>query len=108
MKMKSAIRAALAVAGLAAAFGAAAQTQTSGADQRQANQQARIDQGKATGALSKREATRVQAGQAKVAGMKQAAAADGRVTRAERQAIQKEQNKQSRRIYRQKHDGNRT
>ena len=38
--------------------------------------------------------------------MKEAAAADGKVTRAERKAIQKEQNKQSRRIHRQKHDGN--
>ncbi len=83
-----------------------AQTATPNIDQRQANQQARIDQGKATGALSKREAARMEAGQAKVAGMKQAAKADGKVTRAERKAIQKEQNKQSRRIKTQKHDGN--
>jgi len=48
----------------------------------------------------------MKAGQAKVQGMEAAAKADGKVTRAERQAIQKEQNKQSRRIYRQKHDGN--
>jgi len=48
----------------------------------------------------------MKAGQAKVDGMKTAAAADGKVTRAERQAIQREQNKQSRRIARQKHDGN--
>lgn len=85
---------------------ASAQTSTPNIDQRQANQQARIEQGKATGALSKREAARMEAGQAKVDGMKQAAAADGKVTRAERKAIKKEQNKQSRRIARQKHDGN--
>ena len=76
------------------------------ADQRQANQSARIANGEASGALSKREAARMKAGQAKVQGMEAAAKADGKVTRAERQAIQKEQNKQSRRIYRQKHDGN--
>ncbi len=75
-------------------------------DQRQANQSARIANGEASGALSKREAARMKAGQAKVEGMEAAAKADGKVTRAERQAIQKEQNKQSRRIYRQKHDGN--
>lgn len=83
-----------------------AQTATPNIDQRQANQQARIEQGKATGTLSKREAARMEAGQAKVAGMKAGAKADGKVTRAERAAIQKEQNKQSRRIAKQKRDGN--
>jgi uncharacterized membrane protein YebE (DUF533 family) len=82
------------------------QTGTPGIDQRQANQSARIAQGEKTGALSKREAARMKAGQAKVANMKAAAAADGKVTRAERNAIKHEQNKQSRRIARQKHDGN--
>lgn len=48
----------------------------------------------------------MEAGQAKVAGMKAGAKADGKVTRAERVAIQKEQNKQSRRIKKQKRDGN--
>lgn len=85
---------------------ASAQTATPNIDQRQANQEARIQQGKATGTLSKREAARMEAGQAKVDGMKAAAAADGKVTRSERKAIKKEQNKQSRRIHRQKHDGN--
>lgn len=96
---------ALAIA-IAAPIAANAQTSTPNIDQRQANQQTRIEQGKASGALSNREAARMEAGQAKVDGMKQAAAADGKVTRAERKAIKKEQNKQSRRIARQKHDGN--
>lgn len=94
------------IIGLMLAFGAAAQPATPNIDQRQANQQARIDQGKATGSLSTTEATRMQAGQSKVAGMEAAAKADGKVTRGERTAIKKAQNKQSRRIYRQKHDGN--
>jgi hypothetical protein len=94
-----------------ALFGAAtlqthAQTSTPAIDQRQSNQSARIAKGEQTGALSKREAARVKAGQQKVTDMKTAAAADGKVTRAERQAIKREQNKQSRRIARQKHDGN--
>ena len=104
--MNITLRTLIAAAGVAAAFSASAPTATPNSDQRQANQQARIEQGKATGTLSKREAARMEAGQAKVQGMKQAAAADGKVTRAERKAIQKEQNKQSRRIHRQKYDGN--
>ena len=48
----------------------------------------------------------METGQAKVSGMKAVARADGKVTRAERAAIQKEQNKQSRRIAKQKRDGN--
>ncbi|WP_395706881.1 hypothetical protein [Casimicrobium huifangae] len=90
--------------GLAAAAASAQSTPV--VDQRQANQSARIANGEASGTLSKREAARMKAGQAKVEGMEAAAKADGKVTRAERKAIQKEQNKQSRRIYRQKHDGN--
>ena len=85
---------------------AAAQTGTPGIDQRQNNQAARIAKGEQTGALSTTEAARMKAGQQKVADMKAGAAADGKVTRAERQAIKREQNKQSRRIARQKHDGN--
>lgn len=85
---------------------AIAQTQTNVADNRQDRQANRIAKGQATGQLSNQEAARLNAGQAKVDGMKTAAKADGKVTRAERKAIQKEQNKQSRRIARQKHDGN--
>ena len=48
----------------------------------------------------------MEAGQAKVTKMEDAAKADGKVTRAERKAINHQQNKQSRRIHRQKHDGN--
>lgn len=83
-----------------------AQTATPGIDQRQSNQSARIAKGEQTGALSKKEAARMKTGQQKVVDMKAASAADGKVTRAERQAIKREQNKQSRRIARQKHDGN--
>ena len=104
--MNTSLRTLLSVIGLTLAFSAAAQPATPIIDQRQASQQARIDSGKATGALSKREAARLQAGQNKVARMEAAAKADGKVTRAERAAITKEQNKQSRRIKTQKRDGN--
>ncbi len=104
--MNTTIRTLIASAIAAISLSAIAQTATPNIDQRQANQQSRIDQGKASGTLSKREAARMEAGQAKVAGMKAGAKADGKVTRAERKAIQKEQNKQSRRIKTQKTDGN--
>lgn len=104
--MNMSIRTLIAATVATLAVGAFAQTGTPNIDQRQANQQNRIAQGAATGTLSPRETARMEAGQAKVQGMKEAAKADGKVTRAERRAIKKEQNKQSRRIYRQKHDGN--
>jgi hypothetical protein len=75
-------------------------------DQREANQDARINQGVATGRLSQREADRLRAGQARVDDMETAAKADGKVTRAERTAIHDAQDRQSRRIYKQKHDHN--
>lgn len=73
-------------------------------DQHQANQGARIANGQATGQLSPREAARLQAGQAKVAGMEAAAKADGQVTSAERAAVRSAQHKQNHRIRKQKHD----
>jgi len=104
--MKTSLRALVSVVGLTLAFGAAGQPATPTIDQRQAKQQTRIDNGKTTGALSQREAARMQAGQSKVAAMEAVAKADGKVTRAERAVIKKEQNKQSRRIKTQKRDGN--
>mgnify|MGYP002391092373 CR=1 FL=1 len=75
-------------------------------DQREAKQSARINQGAATGKLSNQEEARLRAGQAKVEGMETAAKADGHVTKSERAAIKSEQNHQSRRIAKQKHDHN--
>ncbi len=81
-----------------------AQSSTPGIDQRQANQQQRIDQGVSSGELNKREAARLEKGQEKVQRMEDKAKADGTVTAAERRRIEREQNRQSRRIARQKHD----
>jgi uncharacterized membrane protein YebE (DUF533 family) len=102
--MKTLTAIAIICTGIAATSVSAQSTPT--VDQRQANQSARIANGEASGTLSKREAARLKNGQAKVQGMEAAAKADGKVTRAERKAINKEQNKQSRRIQRQKDDGN--
>lgn len=77
---------------------------TPGLDKRQAEQQKRIDQGVASGQLNKREATRLQAREAKLEADKQAAKADGKVTKEERKKLHREANRDSKAIYKQKHD----
>ena len=77
---------------------------TPGIDKRQAEQQKRIDQGVKSGELTGREAARLEKSQAKVQRMEDKAKADGLVTAKERKRIGHEQNKQSKRIAREKHD----
>ena len=95
---------------LALAFSASAlaqSTATPKADKRENRQEARINQGEASGQLTDREAARLEAGQAKVDGLEAKAKADGTVTKKERVRLHSAQDVQSRRIYRQKHDGQR-
>jgi hypothetical protein len=73
-------------------------------DQRQANQDKRIDQGVKSGQLTQREAARLDKGQARVDKMENRALADGKVTKGEANRIDKAQNVQSARINNQKHD----
>jgi uncharacterized membrane protein YebE (DUF533 family) len=73
-------------------------------DKRQANQAARIEKGEQSGALNQKEAARLEKGQARVQKMEDKAVADGKVTAKERERIEHAQNKQSRRIYNEKHD----
>src|SRR5882672_8744929 len=90
-----------------AAFTLPALSQTSSTpriDQRQANQERRIEQGEKSGALTNKEAKRLEKGQAHVQKMENKAVADGKVTPKERAKIDKAQDKQSRAIYKQKHD----
>ena len=72
-------------------------------DQRQASQEKRIDQGIASGALTQKEATNLDKGQTKIQADKLAAKADGKVTKAERRKIEREQNHASNNINRKKH-----
>jgi hypothetical protein len=58
-------------------------------DQRQQNQQQRIDQGVKSGQLTEKEAARLQKGQARVQKMEDKAVADGKVTAKERARIEK-------------------
>nr|MBL8412573.1 hypothetical protein [Dechloromonas sp.] len=81
-----------------------AQANTPRVDQRQANQEQRIDQGVASGSLTQREANRLGNGQARVDNIENRAKSDGVVTRQERAHLHHAQEKQSHRIYAQKHD----
>ncbi|MBT9519445.1 MAG: hypothetical protein IV101_01000 [Dechloromonas sp.] len=81
-----------------------AQANTPRVDQRQANQEQRIDQGVASGSLTQREANRLDRGQQHVDSMENRAKSDGVVTRGERARLHQAQEVQSRRIYAQKHD----
>lgn len=72
---------------------------------RNIEQEKRIRQGMASGELTHREAARLEAGQARVGRAEARAGADGHVGAREQAGIRHRQNVQSKRIYRQKHDG---
>jgi hypothetical protein len=94
----------LAAAGSAAFAQGAPAPQTPRIDQREENQQNRIDQGAASGQLNAKEAARMEGREAKLNANEAAAKADGKVTRAERMRLHREAERNSRAIYRQKHD----
>lgn len=93
-----------AVLSVCAASLAFAQAETPVVDQRQANQEKRIDQGIASGQLNQREANRLNHQQEHINKMEDKAKSDGVVTKKERTKIAKSQDRASRRIARQKHD----
>ena len=72
--------------------------------QRNINQQQRIEQGVKSGQLTNREAGKLENGQARVDRDEARAGANGHVSAKEQQGIQKAENQQSKRIYKQKHD----
>ena len=110
--MHSTIKTLLAALTLAvASAGALAQTaapagsaSTPGIDKRQANQEKRIDQGIASGELTKRETRRLEREQSAINRAEDKAKADGVVTAKERHRLHHAQNKASRDVKRQKHD----
>ena len=100
--MKTSILAA--AIGLAFSSGAFAQA-GAGTIQRDVNQQQRIEQGVQSGSLTTREAGRLERGEAQVSRQEARAGVDGNVSAKEQQRVQSAENRQSKRIYRQKHDG---
>jgi len=81
-----------------------AQAETPVIDQRQMNQERRIDQGISSGQLNRREAGRLDRQQDRIDHMENRAKADGVVTGKERARIGAAQNRASRHIGREKHD----
>ncbi len=73
-------------------------------DQRQANQEARIQQGSQSGALTQKETAKLEKGQTHVQNVENKATADGTVTKKEAGRIEHAQDQQSKKIYREKHD----
>ena len=72
--------------------------------QRNVNQESRIKQGEASGTLTNREAGSLERGQAHVDRREGAAASNGHVGAAEQRGIQRSENRQSRRVFRKKHN----
>jgi hypothetical protein len=72
--------------------------------QRNVNQQQRIQNGMDNGSLTNHEAGSLERGQARVNGREANAAANGHVGAAEQRGIQRSENRQSRRVYRKKHN----
>jgi hypothetical protein len=73
-------------------------------DRREHHQANRLYNGVASGELTRRESSRLAAGQVHLRRAEARAKSDGVVTAGERAHLQHEANQQSRRIYRQKHD----
>ena len=74
-------------------------------DKREVRQQNRISKGVENGSLNEREAKRLKRGQQRIDQAQDQAAADGDITKKEKAKLEKMQDVQSKRIYRQKHDG---
>ena len=73
-------------------------------DKREQRQETRIEKGKETGQLNDREAGRLEAREDKLKADEAAAKSDGKVTKKERAKLHREANRDSKRIYKQKHD----
>jgi hypothetical protein len=87
-----------------AAMAQPSQVVTPRIDQREANQEKRIDQGVKSGQLTPRETKRLDAEQGRIERAEARAKADGKVTPKEREHIEHMQNKASRDIAHEKHD----
>ncbi|MBI5341995.1 MAG: hypothetical protein HZB63_01475 [Deltaproteobacteria bacterium] len=92
----------LAVTIAAPAF--AGDTSSPGIEQRQRNQQQRIDEGVRNGSLTPAEAARLEREQAQIERQERRLKADGDFTPRERARIQHRLDQSSRHIYREKHD----
>lgn len=104
MKTLQILTLAMAAAMLSATI-ASAHPVTPRIDHREARQGARIHQGVRSGELTRGEARSLRAGQVHVRRMERRAKSDGFVSARERAHITRAQNRQSRHIWRLKHNG---
>ena len=81
-----------------------AERQAQRVDHRQARQAARIDQGVASGQLTRREENRLEHQQQHVANVETRVESDGKVTAKEAVGMEHAQDRASRNIYRKKHN----
>src|SRR5438105_3777324 len=72
--------------------------------QRNINQQQRIEQGVKSGSLTTRETAKLEGGESRIDRAEARAGADGKVSAKEQRRIQRRENRESARIYREKHD----
>ncbi|HEY2584036.1 MAG TPA: hypothetical protein VGI43_19660 [Mucilaginibacter sp.] len=102
--MKIKIFGGLLIAALAVTSIAQAQTHTPVINQRQRNQERRINQGVRSGQLTRNEAHYLRTDERRIAMTKHMDKASGRVTPGERSQLRHEENRTSRAIYRDKHN----
>ena len=107
LKLMIAVAGLMALAPMVTASAATApKWQRKGIEARQRHQNARIERGERTGALTYRESERLERQEARIERQEDRYRySGGRFTAAERARIQRELNRESRRIYREKHDG---
>ena len=104
MKRVITIGAVSGIISILAAVSALAGTNDPVIQQREINQEKRIDQGVGSGQLTPNEAGRVEAQQAKIKQTEDRMKADGNLTAAERRKLTRMQNRANRNIYRKKHN----
>lgn len=107
LKLMIALGALVTLAPMVTASAATAPRWHRGIEARQRHQAARIEQGERTGALSYRESERLERQAARIERQEDRfQRSGGRFTPRERAIVRRELNRESRAIYRQKHDGN--
>ena len=72
---------------------------------RERRQQGRIEEGEKSGELTQGEANRLEKGEGRIEKSREAALSDGHMDKSERQHLRRMENRESRRIYRDKHNG---
>jgi len=83
---------------------ASAQDKTPVVNQRERNQQARIAAGVKSGQLTPAETRRLERQEGRIKAHELIAKSDGKVTKGERRSLNRQLNRESRRIYRLKHN----